>query len=277
MTGSLNQKAAAFVDLHERPGAFALPNPWDVGSAKMFEALGFAALATTSSGYAQTLGRSDGMVTLDEKLEHCRELAQATSIPITADLENGFGDDPESVAECIRRAAETGLVGGSIEDFTGNRDRPIYDLNLAVERIAAAVEAARSCSFKFTLTARAEILLRGGTDIDEAILRLQAYEAAGADVLYAPALKSLEEVRTVADAVNKPLNVLGPFVSGHSVDAIGEAGAKRVSTGGGLARLVARVVIDTATQLRENGDLSWVANAAPGSEIAALFSSGSKG
>lgn len=257
MTASRNQKAEAFASLHNKPGVFCIPNPWDIGSARFLEALGFEALATTSNGFAQSLGRMDGMVTLDETLRHCEELSKATNLPITADLENGFRDDPESVGSCIRRIAETGVVGASIEDFTGDRQNPIYELNLAVERVTAAVEAARSLPVSFMLTARAEQQLRAGGDLGETIRRLQAYEAAGADVLYAPALKTLDEVRQVSVSINRPLNVLGPPLSAHSVEEIGEAGAKRVSVGGSLARLIARTVIAAATGLCKRGDLTW--------------------
>lgn len=262
MTTSQQQKAEKFASLHKGNGVFTIPNPWDIGSARMLESLGFEALATTSSGFAQTLGRSDGEVTLDEKMAHCRALADATDTPISADLENCFGDDPEAVALCIKRSAEAGLVGGSVEDFSGNVQQPIYELSLAVERVAAAVEAAAEIPFPFLVTARAEQLLRGDHDLDETIKRLQAYEAAGADVLYAPALKTLDEVRQVVDATNRPVNVLGTFLPGHSVQEIGAAGACRVSIGGGLARLIARKAMDTAKNLRDNGDLSWVASSA---------------
>jgi 2-methylisocitrate lyase-like PEP mutase family enzyme len=191
------EKAEKFKALHARDGAFIIPNPWDVGSARLLAALGFEALATTSSGFAQTLGRLDGMVTLEEKLAHCQALCAATTLPVSADLENGFAHDPEQVAETILRAGEAGLVGGSIEDYSGDDSQPIYDFTLAVERVQAAVEAAKSLNFPFTLTARAENLLRGRDDLDDTIRRLQAFEAAGADVLYAPGLKTLAEVRTV--------------------------------------------------------------------------------
>ena len=271
MSASRDQKAATFVALHERPGVFPIPNPWDIGSARLLEALGFEALATTSSGFAQTLGRLDGMVTLQEKLQHCEALSQATTIPITADLENCFGDDPESVASCIRQITETGVVGGSIEDFTGDRQNPIYDFNLAVERVAAAADAARSCPFTFTLTARAEQQLRGNDDIEETVKRLQAYAAAGADVLYAPALKTLDEVRKVSASIDKPLNVLGTPFADHSVEELGDAGAKRVSIGGALARLIAGALIEAATGLRDRGNLSWAVKAPPSSEVNRLF------
>ena len=268
---SQEQKASRFVSLHANPSVFAIPNPWDVGSARILEGLGFDALATTSSGFAQTLGRMDGMVTLQEKLKHCEELAGATSIPITADMENCFGDDPESVGSCIRQVAATGVVGASVEDFTGDRRNPIYEFNLAVERVAAAVEAARSLAFKFTITARAEQLLRAGDDLEETVRRLKAYEVAGADVLFAPSLKTLGEVRQVADSVNAPLNVLGTPLSAYSVKEIGEAGAKRVSVGGSLARLIARVLIRAGSALHDGGNLSWVEDIASINEVKSLF------
>lgn len=264
-------KAASFVSLHESSQVFAIPNPWDVGSARILEGLGFKALATTSLGFAQTLGRLDGKVTLDEKLAHCSALAEATDVPITADLENGFGDSPEAVRDCIARAAETGLAGGSIEDFTGDEEQPIYDLNLAVDRIAAAVDAARSAPFPFLLTARAEQLLRGDYDIDETIRRLQAYEAAGADVLYAPALKSIEDVQLVAASVKRPINVLGTFLPDNSIAQLGEAGARRVSVGGGLARYLAATLQQVATAMQVDGDLSWCARMLSVSDMKHLF------
>lgn len=199
------EKAERFKTLHERDGAFLIPNPWDAGCARLLQGLGFEALATTSAGFAQTLGRLDGSVTLEEKLAHCRALSEVTDVPLSADLENGFADDPQSVARTIRLAAEAGVVGGSIEDYSGER---IYDFEHAVERVKAAVEAARSLDFPFTLTARAENLLRGRQDLDDTIRRLQAYAQAGADVLYAPGLRTLDEIREVCRAVDKPVNVL---------------------------------------------------------------------
>ena len=191
MAASQAERARAFRALHERPGAFVIPNPWDVGTARILAGLGFEALATTSAGMAFALGRRDGAVSRDDALAHARTIVGATALPVSADLENGFGDAPETVAETIRLAAGTGLVGGSIEDATGDPDRPIYDRSLAVERIAAAVEAARALPFPFTLTARAENFLHGRPDLDDTIGRLQAFEAAGADVLYAPGLRDL--------------------------------------------------------------------------------------
>ena len=201
MTTQLD-KAKQLQALHEGPGTFLAPGPWDVGSARVFEAFGFKALATTSGGFAFSIGKNDGEVTLDEKVEHCRALSAATQIPISADLENGYADAPEAVAETIRRIAESGVVGGSIEDWSG---ADIYDFDLAVDRIRAAAEAARSLPFPFALTGRCENLLRGKGDLADTIARLQAYEAAGADVLFAPALRSLDDIRSVLKEVSKPL------------------------------------------------------------------------
>ena len=272
MAQSQQQKAEMFASLHRSPGVFPIPNPWDIGSARMLEGLGFQALATTSSGFAQSLGRTDGSVTLEEKLKHCEELAAATSIPLSADLENCYGDDPESVAECIRRAAATGIVGASVEDFTGDAENSIYDFNLAVERVAAAVDAAGSLPFPFMVTARAEQLLRSTDDLEVAIRRLQAYEAAGADVLYAPGLKTLDAVRQVGASITAPLNVLGTAFPDCTVTELGAAGAKRVSIGGAFARLTARALIDAAAELHERGDLSWLSRVAAGSEVERLIS-----
>lgn len=271
MTVSVEEKAACLAALHAREEAFPIPNPWDIGSARLMEALGFEALATTSSGFAQSLGRGDGDVTLEEVLRHCEELAAATMIPIIADFENGFGDDPETVAKNIRRATETGLVGASIEDFSGDPSKPIYEFTLSVARVEAAVEAAASCSFPFSITARAEQLLRANYDMDETIRRLQAYEEAGADVLYAPALKRLDDVRQLATAVNKPINVLGTMLAHRSVAALGEAGAKRVSVGGSMARQIAGTIMQTSKALLENGDLSWAKDVVPGAEVERLL------
>jgi 2-methylisocitrate lyase-like PEP mutase family enzyme len=211
---------------------FVIPNPWDAGSAKMLAALGFKALATTSSGAAFTLGRPDGTMTLDEVSAHVSQVDAATPLPVSTDLENGYGPRPEDAAEAIRRAAEAGAVGGSIEDC--DPDSGLYEAGLATERVAAAVEAARSLDFPFTLTARAENFLRGNPDLDDTIARLQAFEEAGADVLYAPLLKTTEEMAAVCNAVSKPVNVLG-LASGPSVAEIFAVGAQRISIGGSLA------------------------------------------
>jgi 2-methylisocitrate lyase-like PEP mutase family enzyme len=244
------QKATAFRALHEGE-AFVIPNPWDAGSAKVLAGLGFEALASTSSGFALTLGRQDGNVTLDEVVDHTRVLDQATSLPLSVDLENGYGPRPEDAALAITRAAEAGAVGGSIEDY--DRDDGIYELDHAVERVAAAVEAARQVGFPFTFTARSENQLHGNRDLEETIARLQAFERAGADVVFAPGLRTGEEIRAVCEAMTKPVNVLGH--SGLELSEIVEAGAQRISVGGGLAFTAAAAMADVAEAIR-NGDFS---------------------
>lgn len=265
------EKANAFRALHERAGAFVIPNPWDVGSARLLAGLGFEALATTSSGFAHALGRVDGMVTLQEKIDHCQALCAATELPLSADLENGFADEPGRVAETILLVAGTGVAGGSIEDYSGDPSRPIYDFDLAVERVHAAVEAARSLDFPFTLTARAENLLRGRHDLDDTIRRLQAFERAGADVLYAPALTTLDEVRAVTGAVTRPVNVLAPPLAGVTVAQLAEAGARRISIGGALARAAIAALLRAATEIRDQGSFAWTSDLAPNEDIAQLL------
>jgi 2-methylisocitrate lyase-like PEP mutase family enzyme len=264
------EKAQVFREMHEGPGYFVIPNPWDAGSARLLQGMGFKSLATTSSGFAYTLGRLDGQVTLDEKLAHCRSLVGVTDIPISADLENGFADDPAGVAKTIKRAAETGLVGGSIEDYDP-RTGEIYEFGLAVERVEAAVEAARSLDFPFMLTARAENVLRRTFDLDEAIRRLQAFEAAGADVLYAPGLSTVEEVKLVVGAVGKPLNVLVGPMRGATAAEIGEAGAKRISVGGALAYASMAPILAGGEDMLGEGTFAWLAEAAPGGRIRELL------
>jgi 2-methylisocitrate lyase-like PEP mutase family enzyme len=271
MAATQKEKAVRFKALHEREGAFIIPNPWDAGSARVLAGLGFEALATTSAGFANSLGRLDGQVVLSEVLEHCRDLCAATELPVSADLENCFADEPERAAENIRLAAQTGLVGGSIEDYSGDPSNPIYDFGLAVERVQAAAEAAHSFDFPFILTARAENLLHGRHDLDDTIRRLQAFETAGADVLYAPALSTLEEVRTVTSALRKPVNVLGPFVKGATVEQLAEAGVKRISTGGALARAALTALLRAGTEMREQGSFRWTSDLAPSHEVAKLL------
>jgi 2-methylisocitrate lyase-like PEP mutase family enzyme len=246
-----SQKATDFQALHEGE-PFVIPNPWDAGSARVFEALGFKALATTSSGFAFTLGRLDGTVTLDEIVDHTRALDQATGLPVSVDLENGYGPDPEDAARAVTAAGDAGAVGGSIEDY--DRGGELYSLDHAVERVAAAVEAARALSFPFTLTARAENHIRGNPDLDDTIARLQAYDRAGADVLYAPGLRDGEEIRAVCEAVSKPVNVLAR--PGLSMSEITEAGGQRVSVGGGLAFVGVAAMVEAAEQIRDTGDFS---------------------
>jgi 2-methylisocitrate lyase-like PEP mutase family enzyme len=255
---SQEQKAADFRTLHAGE-AFVIPNPWDAGSARVFAALGFKALATTSSGFAFTLGRLDSRVTLDELVAHAAALDGATDLPLSVDLENGFGPQPENAALAITRIAEVGAVGGSIEDW--DPQGHLYELPHAVERVAAAVEAARELGFPFTLTARAENHIRGNPDLEDTIARLQAFEAAGADVLYAPGLRTVDEIRAVCDAVSKPVNVLAH--AGLTLAEIVDAGARRVSVGGSLAWVGVRAMADAAVAIRDHGDFSALAVSLP--------------
>jgi 2-methylisocitrate lyase-like PEP mutase family enzyme len=246
-----HEKGAQFRALHERD-VFLIPNPWDAGSAKVLAALGFKALASTSSGFAFTLGRRDGSTTLDEVAEHTRELARATSLPLSVDLENGYGPDPEDAARAITRAAEAGAVGGSIEDYDPGGE--IYALEHATERVAAACEAARRLDFPFMLTARAENHIRGNPDLDDTIARLQAYERAGADVLYAPGLASAGEIRAVCEATMRPINVLArPTLS---LGEIASAGARRISVGGALTWVAVSALAAAARRMLADGDFS---------------------
>ncbi len=246
-----DQKATDFQALHEGE-PFVIPNPWDAGSAKVFEALGFKALATTSSGFAFTLGRLDGSVTLDEIVDHTRALNQATGLPVSVDLENGYGPDPEHAAQAVKAAGDAGAVGGSIEDYDPSGS--IYRLEQATERVAAACEAARGLPFPFLVTARAENHLRGVPDLDDTIARLQAYERAGADVLYAPGLRTLDEIRAVCAAVSKPVNALAR--RGLSFGEMAAAGVQRVSVGGALTWVAANALVAAATAMRDAGDFS---------------------
>jgi len=248
---STREKAAAFAALH-RGEAFIIPNPWDAGSARVLEGLGFAALATTSSGLAFTLGRHDGGVSLDKLVDHVALLDRATSLPISADLENGYGPEPAAAATAIERAASAGAVGGSIEDYDPSGS--MYPLEQAAERVAAACEAARRLPFPFTLTARAENHIRGVPDLDDTIARLQAYERAGADVLYAPGLRTADEIRAVCAAVSKPVNALAR--RGLSFGEMAAAGARRVSVGGALTWVAANALVAAATAMRDTGDFS---------------------
>ena len=250
-TRTQQQKGAAFRALHEGE-VFVIPNPWDAGSARLLEGLGFEALATTSSGFAFTLGRADGAATLDEVAEHTRVLAASTGLPVSVDLENGYGHDPADAARAIRRVAEAGAVGGSIEDY--DPSGRIYDLGHAAERVAAAAEAARSLDFPFTLTGRAANHIRGNPDLDDTIARLQAYERAGADVLYAPGLRSVEEIRTVCDAVSRPVNVLAR--PNLTLAEIAGAGGRRISVGGALTWVALSAAAAAAERMLSDGDFS---------------------
>jgi 2-methylisocitrate lyase-like PEP mutase family enzyme len=269
------ERAGAFRALHERPGIFVMPNPWDAGTARLFASLGFEALATTSFGLANALGRIDGTlaVSREELIANCREIARATELPVNADLENGYADDPRKAAAIIRLAAEAGIVGGSIEDATGRDDKPIYDFNLAVERVAAAAEVAHSLPFPFTFTARAENFLHGRRDLDDTVKRLQAFAKAGADVLYAPGLRDLATIKQVVAAISKPLNVVMSAADPDlTTQQLADAGVKRISVGGTLSRLAFAAVRDAALAMRD-GSYQWVREAMPAKDLKAVFRS----
>ena len=253
-----DEKARAFKALHEGE-PFVIPNPWDAGSARALAAMGFKALASTSSGFAFTLGRLDGQATLDEVVAHTSELDRATDLPVSVDLENGYGDSPESAATAVARVAEAGAVGGSIEDY--DPSGRLYERSYAVERVAAAVEAAGALDFPFMLTARAENHIRGNADLSDTIERLLAYEAAGADVLYAPGLTTTEEIRELCSAVSRPVNVLA--FGGLSFAEIAGAGAQRVSVGGGLAWVAVNAFAEAARAIRDDGDFSSFGSGPP--------------
>jgi 2-methylisocitrate lyase-like PEP mutase family enzyme len=256
-------RAGQFLDLHRPGNPLLLPNPWDQGSAKLLASLGFQALATTSSGFAATLGRLDGSVSRDEALAHAAAIVAATELPVSADLENCFADDPGGVARTVTRAAETGLAGCSVEDFTDDDDQPIYEIGLAAERVAAAAEAAHAGPARLVLTARAENYLHGRPDLADTITRLQAYQAAGADVLYAPGLTSLADIRQLVTAVDRPVNVLA-MSGAPPVSELAEAGVSRVSVGGAFAFAALGALAAAATELRDKGTYGYLANSAAG-------------
>jgi 2-methylisocitrate lyase-like PEP mutase family enzyme len=267
------EKAARFRALHERPGAFVIPNPWDAGTARLLASLGFEALATTSLGLANSLGRVDGTnaVSRAEVIENCRVIAAATDLPVNADLENGYADEPRAAAEMIRLAAEAGISGGSIEDATGDPARPIYDFDLAVERVHAAVEVARALPVSFMLTARAENLLHG-RGLDDAIRRLQAFERVGADVLYAPGVRDLAAIRAVVSAVGKPVNVVMSAADPDLTAAqLAEAGVKRISVGGALSRLALAAFLRGAREMADRGGFTWMRDTVPTRDLKAVF------
>ena len=265
------EKGDVFRALHRQDRAFVIPNPWDVGSARLLEALGFAALATTSSGLATSLGKIDGQVGRDAVLEHAAALTRATAIPVSADLESGFGESPDDVAETIRRAAAAGLVGGSIEDFTGHTEDPLYEIPRAVERIRAAAEAARGLPFPFTLTARAENFFRGRPDLGDTIRRLQAYQEAGADVLYAPSLAA-EDIGTVVRAVDRPVNVLAAARGLKlSVTELSALGVRRVSVGGLLSAVAYGALLHAAGEIQDHGTFGFVEETARARGLRALL------
>ena len=258
------RKAQAFKALHEGAGIFVIPNPWDAGSAKMLASLGYQALATTSAGYAFSQGKADGALSLDETLANVRAIVAATDLPVAVDLENGFADDPAECAKSLLRAAEAGAVGGSIEDATGRADAPIYCFEHAVARIEAAVAAVRTLPFPFTLTARAENYLHGNPDLDDTIRRLQAFAAAGADVLYAPGLRSAEEVLAVVRAVApKPVNVLMSGGLKLTVQALEEMGVRRISTGSALALAAFGEFFRAAEEIQQHGTFGFTSQSMP--------------
>ncbi|HWN44383.1 MAG TPA: isocitrate lyase/phosphoenolpyruvate mutase family protein [Thermoanaerobaculia bacterium] len=272
------QKAEAFRALHQRDSAFIIPNPWDVGTARLLAHLGFEALATTSAGYAFSVGRQDNAIGRDETMEHARAIVSATDLPVSADLENAFGDDPEMVAETFRLAAATGLAGGSIEDGTGRPDDPIYDHGLAVERVRAAAEVTRALPFPFMLTARTENYLVGRRDIKDTIKRLQAYQEAGADVLYAPGLTSRDDIAAVVGSVDRPVNVvMGLQGVQLSLGELSEIGVKRVSVGSALSRAALGAFLRAAREMREHGTFTFAAEAVNYREISAMFGGGPAG
>ena len=264
------EKAAAFRALHERPGAFMIPNPWDAGTARLLASLGFEALATTSLGLANSLGRVDGTngVSRAQVIENCRVIAAATDLPVNADLENGYAHEPRAAAEIIRLAAAAGISGGSIEDATGEAEKPIYDFDHAVERVQAAVEVARALPVPFMLTARAENLLHGRLDLDDTIRRLQAFERAGADVLYAPGVRDLATIRTVVSAVSRPVNVVMSAADPDlTVAQLASVGVKRISVGGALSRLALAAFLKGAREMADRGGFTWMRDTVPSKDL----------
>jgi len=259
MTATQKDKAVAFRALHEQPRAFVIANAWDAGSARLLAGIGFPAIATSSAACAATLGRRDGKISRDEAIAHAKALVAAVDVPVSADLENGFGHTPEDVTETIRLAAQTGLAGGSIEDFTGDPAKPIYDFEQAVERVAAAVAAARELDFPFTLTARCENFLHGRADLDDTIKRLQAFEKAGADVLFAPGLPDLAAVRTVCSSLTKPVNfMVGIPGRSFTVAELQDAGVRRISLSVSLYYAAMSGLYRAATEIKEHGTFEYL-------------------
>ena len=275
MRASQAEKAQRFQALHARPGAFVIPNPWDAGSARILAGLGFEALTTTSAGLAFSLARKDGAgeVSREEALANARAIVEATELPVAADLENGYGHSPDAAAETIRLAGEAGLVGGSIEDATGDPGRPLYDFQHAVERVAAAAEAARALPFPFVLVGRAENFLHGRPDLDDTIHRLQAFEAAGATALFAPGLTRAEDIRSVCAAVGKPVNVVMGLKSvSFSVAELAALGVRRISVGSALTRAALGAFVRAAREIKERGTFAFAEEALPYAEVNALLS-----
>jgi len=266
------EKGIIFRALHEQDRAFIIPNPWDIGTARLLTHLGFEALATTSAGYAFSIGQRDNTVGRDKMMAHIRDIVGATDLPVSADLENGFGDEPETTAETIRLAAAAGLVGGSIEDSTTRRDGPIYELDRAADRVRAAAEAAHALSFPFTLTARAENYLFGRRDLNDTIKRLQAYQEAGADVLYAPGLAIREDIAAVVSSLDRPVNVLmGLAGVRFTLAELSEIGVKRISVGSVLSRAALTAFLRAAEEMRDQGTFTFGDNIVSFRDISAMF------
>jgi len=272
MSPTQTEKGERFLALHQGPGTFVIANPWDIGSAKILEGVGFPALATSSAASAMTMGKKDGTLSREQALEHAREIAGATAVPVSADLENGFGDAPETVAETVRLAGEAGLAGCTIEDSTGSAERPVYDLEFAAARIAAGVKAARRLGFPFLLTARAHNLLYANPSVSETIRRLQAYERAGADVLFAPGLPDLTAVRAVCGALSKPFNFMaGLKGKSFSVKELSEAGVRRISLATSLYRVAMTGLLDAAREVMDVGSFEFVERGVPTVELLKLM------
>lgn len=270
-----SEKAEAFAALHDAPGCFVIPNPWDAGSARILAALGYKALTTTSAGFAWTLGRTDYEAGREGVLAHVREIAPSIDIPLNGDLENGFGHAPKDCADTIRMSAEAGLVGGSIEDATGNPDDPIYSIEAAAERIRASAEAARALPFRYMLTARCENYLHGRADFKDTLARLQAYQEVGADVLFAPGLQTAEEVRTLCAEVDLPVNVLfGPWKEAATIAEVAEMGVKRISVGGALASAAYNALVEAGREMLDAGTMDWRSRTGARGEVVDLISRG---
>lgn len=268
----VQEKSRRFVMLHERAGAFVAPNPWDAGSARLLAGLGFEALATSSGACAGVLGRRDGRVSRDEAVAHAKAIVDAVDIPVAADLENGYGDSPEDAAATIRAAGAVGLVGGSIEDASGNPARPIYDADLAVRRVEAAIAAAKTLPYKFVFTARAENFIRGNPDLDDTICRLKAYEKAGADVLFAPGLPDLAAIRQVCASLERPFNFM-VGIKGHSftVSDLAEAGVKRISLATSLYRAAMTGLVEAAREVKDGGTFGYLDTSIPTADFNKLL------
>jgi len=274
VSAEMKAKAEAFHALHQAPGTFIIPNPWDRGSARILAHMGFKALATTSMGYAFSIGQRDNSLTREQTLANAADIVASTDLPVNADLENGFGDAPEDTAETIRLSAATGICGGSIEDASGNPDAPIYDIGLAADRVRAAVAAARALPYRFTLTARAENYLWGRPDLKDTIKRLQAFQEAGADVLYAPGLKTRDDIAAVVSSVDRPVNVVMGLVGAQlGLEELSKIGVKRISVGSSLQRAALGAFLRAAGEMSAKGTFTYAAEAASPKDVTPIFDS----